>query len=109
MSIQPAAPTPTSYGEIVALDLTTGAETVLTDHGSSDVTLFVREERTFTISDGTEVQAWLVRDPERQGPLPMLLDVHGGPHNAWNAPGRRPGPRGRRGTVPARDCRPRHP
>ena len=45
----------------------------------------MREERTFTISDGTEVQAWLVRDPERQGPLPLLLDVHGGPHNAWNA------------------------
>ena len=39
---------------------------VLTDHGAlDDVELFVREERTFTISDGTEVQAWLVRDPER--------------------------------------------
>ena len=80
-----ALATPTSYGEIVALDLGTGAETVLTDHGRSDVELFVPEERTFTISDGTEVQAWLVRDPERQGPLPLLLDVHGGPHNAWNA------------------------
>ena len=80
-----ALATPTSYGEIVALDLATGAETVLTDHGRADVELFVREERTFTISDGTEVQAWLVRDPERQGPLPLLLDVHGGPHNAWNA------------------------
>jgi dipeptidyl aminopeptidase/acylaminoacyl peptidase/CubicO group peptidase (beta-lactamase class C family) len=80
-----ALATPTSYGEIVALDLTTGAETVLTDHGPSDITLFVPEERTFTISDGTEVQAWLVRDPEREGPLPLLLDVHGGPHNAWNA------------------------
>jgi dipeptidyl aminopeptidase/acylaminoacyl peptidase/CubicO group peptidase (beta-lactamase class C family) len=80
-----ALATPTSYGEIVALDLASGAETVLTDHGLADVELFVREERTFTISDGTEVQAWLVRDPERQGPLPLLLDVHGGPHNAWNA------------------------
>ncbi len=80
-----ALATPTSYGEIVALDLGTGAETVLTDHGASDVAPFVREERTFTISDGTEVQAWLVRDPERPGPLPLLLDVHGGPHNAWNA------------------------
>ena len=82
-----ALATPTSYGEIVALDLASGAETVLTDHGAglADVELFVREERTFTISDGTEVQAWLVRDPERPGPLPLLLDVHGGPHNAWNA------------------------
>ena len=31
------------------------------------------------------MQAWLVRDPEREGPRPLLLDVHGGPHNAWNA------------------------
>lgn len=79
--------TPTSYGELVALDLATGAETVLTDHGAAlrDVELFVPESRTFTISDGTEVQAWLVRDPERSGPRPLLLDVHGGPHNAWNA------------------------
>lgn len=82
-----ALATPTSYGEIVALDLATGAETVLTEHGAAlaDVELFAREERTFTISDGTEVQGWLVRDPDRQGPLPLLLDVHGGPHNAWNA------------------------
>ena len=81
-----ALATPTSYGEIVAVDLATGAETVLTEHGSvlGDIELFVREERTFTISDGTEVQAWLVRDPTREGPRPLLLDVHGGPHNAWN-------------------------
>lgn len=79
--------TPTSYGEIVALDLASGTETVLTDHGASlgDVRLFEPEERAFTISDGTEVQAWLVRDPEVSGPRPLLLDVHGGPHNAWNA------------------------
>ena len=31
------------------------------------------------------MQGWLVRDPERDGPRPLLLDVHGGPHNAWNA------------------------
>ena len=80
-------PRPTSYGEIVALDLATGAETVLTDHGAPcrRRALRPREERTFTISDGTEVQGWLVRDPERDGPAPLLLDVHGGPHNAWNA------------------------
>src|SRR5262249_36614351 len=34
--------------------------------------------------DGTVVQGWLIRDPARPGPLPLLLDVHGGPHNAWN-------------------------
>ena len=87
--------TPTSYGELAVVDVTAienaGVETVVTEHGAAlaDVEPFERVERTFTISDGTEVQAWLVsdpdRDPERSGPLPLLVDVHGGPHNAWNA------------------------
>ncbi|CRK61998.1 Beta-lactamase [Alloactinosynnema sp. L-07] len=82
-----ALATPTSFGEIVVVDLESGAETVLTDHGAtlSTVDLYTREERWFTIGDGTEVQAWLMRDPASVGPLPVLLDVHGGPHNAWNA------------------------
>jgi dipeptidyl aminopeptidase/acylaminoacyl peptidase len=79
--------TPTSYGEIALIELETGAETVLTEHGAAlaGPAHHPREERWFTISDGTEVQAWLIRDPARAGPLPTLLDVHGGPHNAWNA------------------------
>jgi len=79
-----ALATPASYGEIAVVDLATGAETVLTDH-SAGVDLHPREERWFTISDGTAVQAWLMHDPARVGPRPVLLDVHGGPHNAWNA------------------------
>lgn len=82
-----AVATPTSYGEITVVDLGSGDETVLTEHGSTlaDVELFAREERTFAISDGTEVQAWLMSDPGQSGPRPLLLDIHGGPHNAWNA------------------------
>ncbi|PRX46909.1 dipeptidyl aminopeptidase/acylaminoacyl peptidase [Prauserella shujinwangii] len=78
--------TPSSYGEIVVIDLASGRERVLTSHGAAldDVLLYPREERTFRISDGTEVQAWLVHDPGRSGARPVLLDVHGGPHNAWN-------------------------
>ncbi|GAA1941981.1 serine hydrolase [Nocardioides hwasunensis] len=81
-----ALATPDSYGEIAVVDLTSGAETVLTDHGAAlaDVVHHPREARTFTISDGIEVEAWLVHDPEQQGTRPVLLDVHGGPHNAWN-------------------------
>ena len=30
------------------------------------------------------MQGWLIRDPDAAGPGPVLLDVHGGPHNAWN-------------------------
>ncbi|WP_327358229.1 serine hydrolase [Streptomyces sp. NBC_01304] len=80
--------TPGSYGEIATVDLATGTEQVHTAHGGrlSDVELFAHEEREFTISDGTTVQGWLLRDPARTGyPAPLLLDIHGGPHNAWNA------------------------
>lgn len=91
--------TPTSYGEIAIVDVATGiatgawtgagteTETVLTSHGAAlaDIEPFPREERWFTISDGTKVQAWLVHDPDQAGARPVLLDVHGGPHNAWNA------------------------
>jgi dipeptidyl aminopeptidase/acylaminoacyl peptidase/CubicO group peptidase (beta-lactamase class C family) len=78
--------TATSFGEVVTIDLATGAETVRTSHGANfaDADWFARESREFTISDGTVVQAWLIRDPDRTGPLPLLVDIHGGPHNAWN-------------------------
>jgi len=75
-----------SFGEIVVVDLATGTETVRTHCGANlqHVELFPREEREFTVSDDTVVHGWLVRDPEVGGPQPLLLDVHGGPHNAWN-------------------------
>jgi dipeptidyl aminopeptidase/acylaminoacyl peptidase len=82
-----ALATPESFGELVALDLTTGTETVLTEHGAAlaDVELFPKQEREFRISDGTVVHGWLIHDPEVTGPRPLLLDIHGGPHNAWHA------------------------
>ncbi|MFD8495596.1 serine hydrolase [Amycolatopsis sp. NPDC059657] len=78
--------TPESYGEIVAVDLTDRTITLLTSHGSApeDVELFVPREREFAISDGTTVHGWLIRDPAAEGPQPLLLDIHGGPHNAWS-------------------------
>jgi CubicO group peptidase (beta-lactamase class C family)/poly(3-hydroxybutyrate) depolymerase len=79
--------TPSSFGEIVVLNLAEGTESVRTRHGASPagVELFTRQEREFTISDGTVVHGWLIRDPARGGqPRPLLLDIHGGPHNAWN-------------------------
>ena len=81
-----ALSTPTSFGEIVRVSPETGVGSVVTAHGSAprDVELFVRESREFTISDGTTVQGWIVRDPSVTGPTPLLIDVHGGPHNAWN-------------------------
>ena len=78
--------TATSFGEIVLVDLSTHAETVLTKHGAdlADVDFVVARDREFTISDGTRVHAWLLRAADASGPQPLLLDIHGGPHNAWN-------------------------
>ncbi len=79
--------TPTSFGEIALVDLASGELTVRTGVGAAlaAVEWFARTERTFTISDGTEVAGWLIRDPGATGATPLLLDIHGGPHNAWNA------------------------
>ncbi|MFB6549651.1 serine hydrolase [Streptomyces sp. NPDC056405] len=78
--------TPTSYGEIATVEVSTGREQVLTRHGAElgEVELLPWREREFVISDGTRVQGWLLRDPAATGPAPLLLDIHGGPHNAWN-------------------------
>ncbi|WP_433061123.1 serine hydrolase [Dactylosporangium sp. CS-033363] len=81
-----ALATPSSYGEIVRVNLQTGERMTLTEHGASlgDVELFAPEEREFTIADGTVVPGWLIRGPASTGPRPLLLDIHGGPHNAWH-------------------------
>jgi len=78
--------TPRSFGEIVVADIAGRHEVTCTSHGAAiaDVHLHERVEHEFTISDGTVVHGWLLRDPAANGAQPMLLDIHGGPHNAWN-------------------------
>nr|WP_042188822.1 serine hydrolase [Kibdelosporangium sp. MJ126-NF4] len=77
-----ALTTPDSFAEIVTVNLASGTETVHTGH--SNIEVFRRAEVEFTISDGTVVHGWLVRDPAAEGHGPLLVDVHGGPHSAWN-------------------------
>jgi dipeptidyl aminopeptidase/acylaminoacyl peptidase len=78
--------TPRSFGEVVLTDVAGEREYVCTSHGSTiaGIELHERLEREFVISDGTRVQGWLLRDASARGPQPLLLDIHGGPHNAWN-------------------------
>ncbi|WP_410590019.1 serine hydrolase [Amycolatopsis sp. lyj-23] len=76
--------TASSYGEIATVDVAAGTVEVRTAHAPAELEPFTHEEREFTISDGTVVSGWLLRDPAGTGPRPLLLDIHGGPHNAWN-------------------------
>ncbi|MGW6793671.1 serine hydrolase [Streptomyces chartreusis] len=78
--------TPDSFGEIVAIDPAAGHTITVTRHGENieDIELYPRVRRQFMISDGSTVDAWIIRAPGSTGPGPLLLDVHGGPHNAWN-------------------------
>ncbi len=77
------AATPSTPGELFVRD---GDEKALTDlFGSAlgEVELF--EPRAFELeaADGTPLHGWVLR-PEGAGPGPTLLDIHGGPHNAWS-------------------------
>ena len=76
--------TPAALGELAVVDLRTGDLTIRSAYTDPEVELWPRVEREFTVSDGTRVQGWLLRDPAVTGPRPLLLDIHGGPHNAFN-------------------------
>lgn len=81
-----AAATASSPGEIFLTDLDSGAERQLTDLFAGalpDVQLVPPRPRTFTAPDGTAVHGWILRGGNATGPSPLLLAVHGGPHNAW--------------------------
>ncbi|HET6909946.1 MAG TPA: serine hydrolase [Mycobacteriales bacterium] len=78
---------PTSNGEVAVATVEGSNERVLTTHCSdalADVELAVAEPRLFSAPDGTAIEGWLLRPRERDGATPLLLDIHGGPHNAWS-------------------------
>jgi dipeptidyl aminopeptidase/acylaminoacyl peptidase len=79
--------TPETSGEVWVAD-GDGANprqlTTFVSEALDDVDLFRPEARQFEAPDGTAVHGWVLRDPKAATPGPMLLDVHGGPHNAWN-------------------------
>ncbi|GAA3590025.1 hypothetical protein GCM10022419_085700 [Nonomuraea rosea] len=78
------AATPHSAGDVY-LARPDGADEParLTDYALDDVELFTPGRRTFTAPDGTPVEGFVLRDENATTPGPLLLDVHGGPHNAW--------------------------
>ncbi|MEV4839965.1 S9 family peptidase [Nonomuraea sp. NPDC049486] len=95
------AATARSAGEVYLMDLPSGGtsetsgesppdtsetpapESALTSYALAGVDLFTPVRRTFTAADGTPVEGFVLRDETLNGPGPLLLDIHGGPHNAW--------------------------
>jgi dipeptidyl aminopeptidase/acylaminoacyl peptidase len=74
-----------SPGEIYVTDLNGGKHrrlTFLFSGALPNVRMRRPENRTFTAPDGTAIEGWLVKGTGK-GPRPTLLDIHGGPHNAW--------------------------
>lgn len=74
-----------SFGEVVFIDLDQTAPRAVTrlTEAALGAAPLPFTQRLFSISDGTTVHGWLLRDPKTSGAAPLLLDVHGGPHNAW--------------------------
>jgi dipeptidyl aminopeptidase/acylaminoacyl peptidase len=69
--------------DVVALEA--GEERRLTfvnDELLAGVTVVRPERRTFTAADGCAVEALVYLPPDAGGPAPLLMDIHGGPHNA---------------------------
>ncbi|WP_433264578.1 prolyl oligopeptidase family serine peptidase [Actinosynnema sp. CS-041913] len=75
-----------AFAEVAFLDPATGELSVVTSYAAdfADVRHAKPAARSFTVSDGVEVRGWVLRDPDAPTPAPLLVDVHGGPHNAWN-------------------------
>ena len=79
--------TPDSPGEVFIADIDGSNERRLTDLNRElldEVQLHAWEERTFTATDGLEVHGWVMKG-DGPTPQPLLVDIHGGPHNAWNS------------------------
>ncbi|MFW6033501.1 MAG: S9 family peptidase [bacterium] len=78
--------TPTTTGEVCVAGLDGSGERRLTDVFAAalpDVDMLAPQPRTFTAPDGVEVEGWLLRG-DVAGAAPLLLDIHGGPHDSWS-------------------------
>jgi dipeptidyl aminopeptidase/acylaminoacyl peptidase len=77
---------PDTPGDVFVADLDGSNERRVSDLNRDlldEVQLHDWEERTFTAADGIDVHGWVMKG-DGDGAHPLLVDIHGGPHNAWN-------------------------
>ena len=57
----------------------------LNDKWLADVDLNAAERVRFPSKDGTQVEGWVMMPRGVQGPAPLILGIHGGPHGAYGS------------------------
>jgi dipeptidyl aminopeptidase/acylaminoacyl peptidase len=78
----------TEPGDLYLVDLDTGDErrlTRLNDDVLAELALPTVVPLSFSSIDGAPVEGWFVHPAEADGPLPTILNIHGGPHAGWGA------------------------
>jgi dipeptidyl aminopeptidase/acylaminoacyl peptidase len=80
--------TPTSIGDLFALDAAGGPPRPLTHFNEAlfaELSLTPPEEITYRSFDGKQVQAWVQKPPDFDPAkkYPLILNIHGGPHAAY--------------------------
>jgi dipeptidyl aminopeptidase/acylaminoacyl peptidase len=80
------AATPSRPAEAFAAKMDGSGEQQLSrfnDKWMKDVELATAKEIRFKSKDGTEIEGWVMLPPNSQGPHPLVLAIHGGPHGAY--------------------------
>jgi dipeptidyl aminopeptidase/acylaminoacyl peptidase len=75
---------PDLFGDLYAIEIPAGSRSRLTAMNADwmgEVEVVQPEHRAFAGPDGLAFEGWVWRPAS--GPSPLLLDIHGGPHNAW--------------------------
>jgi dipeptidyl aminopeptidase/acylaminoacyl peptidase len=78
----------TEPGDLYLADLETGEErrlTRLNDEVLAELALPTVVPLSITGIDGASVEGWFVQPADADGPLPTILNIHGGPHAGWGA------------------------
>jgi dipeptidyl aminopeptidase/acylaminoacyl peptidase len=75
--------TPDIPSDVFLLDGEERRLTALNAELLDEVSLHEPRSRTFIAPDGTQLHGWVIRG-DGDGAQPLLVDIHGGPHNAWN-------------------------
>lgn len=82
-----AASGPASPGDIHVCGLDGGDAGPITSINKeifANIEMFLPQRRLFTAPDGKEIEGWVITGTgDDSAPRPLLLEIHGGPHNAY--------------------------